>query len=68
MRKNCLQAFFVLRRGDLVVKAVAGLEAVVSGVVEEKAIVIGTLPIFEALEIDLARLLFFSLFDAFAEL
>lgn len=47
---------------------VAGLEAIVSGVVEKKAIVIGALPILEAFEVDLARLLFLGLFNALAEL
>ena len=39
-----------------------------SGVVEEEAIVIDTLPILKAFKIDLARLLILGLFDAFAEL
>ena len=68
MRRNCLQAFFLLRRGRFVVKAVARLEAVVSRMVEKEAIVIGAMPILEAFKIDLARLLLFGLFDTFAEL
>ena len=39
-----------------------------SGVVEEEAIVIDTLPILKAFKIDLARLLIFGLFNTFAEL
>ena len=68
MRRNCLQAFLLLRRGGLVIKAVAGLEAVVSRMVKEEAIVIGALPIFEAFEVDLARLLSLGVFDTFARL
>ena len=39
-----------------------------SGVVEEEAIVIGALPILEAFEVDLARLLLFGFFNTFAKL
>lgn len=39
-----------------------------SGVVEEEAIVIDTLPILKAFKIDLARLLILGLFDTFAKL
>lgn len=38
-----------------------------SRVVEEKAIVIGALPIFETFEIDLSRLLFLGVVNAFAK-
>lgn len=37
-----------------------------SRVIEEKAIVIGALPIFETLELNLTRLLTFSVVDALA--
>ena len=51
----------------LSVKVVAGLKAIVSRVVVEEAIVVCALPILEALEINLARLLFFRLIDFLAQ-
>lgn len=40
-------------------------ETIVSGVVKEKAVVIGALAIFEALELNLSRLLFLGVVDFF---
>ena len=46
---------------------VARFKVVMSGVVEEKAIVIGALPIFETFKVDLSRLLFLGVVNAFAK-
>ena len=53
--------------GKLFVKIVAGHEAVVGGEIIEEALVVGALAIFEAFELDLARLLFFGVVDLFSQ-
>lgn len=53
--------------GKLFVKILAGDKAVVGGEIIEKALVVGALAIFEAFELDLARLLFFGVVDLFSQ-
>ena len=60
--------FIVVAVAVLEIFLVAGFEAVVSRVVFEEAVIIGALSVFEAFKINLSRLLFFSLFNAFTKL
>ena len=46
-----------------IVEIITGFEVIVSREILEETLVIGTLTIFKAFELDLSRLLFFSLFD-----
>ena len=53
--------------GKLFVKIVAGHEAVVGGEIIEKALVVGALAILKTFELNLPRLLFFSVVDLLAQ-